>query len=82
MGEMDVDIATLVKLKRFIEEQCNVGLWSIERVGALTHKHFQMVVKGDLASLLVLNKITKVCLGWDGMRVRQWVILPHTRIEG
>ena len=35
------------------------------RNGALTHKHFQMAVKGNFANLVVLNKKIKVCLGWD-----------------
>ena len=37
----------------------------MERGEALTHKHFQMVVKRDFSSLPVLNKKIKVCLGWD-----------------
>lgn len=65
LGGMDVDIALLVKLKRFIKEQCIIGLCFVERVGVLTHKHFRMMVKGNFASLLVLNKIIIVCLGWD-----------------
>ena len=36
----------------------------MERGGALIHKHFQMVVKGNFTSLPVLNKKIKVCLGW------------------
>ena len=30
----------------------------------MTHKHFQMRVKGILTNELVLNKKLKVCLGW------------------
>ena len=37
-------------------------LCSMEHGGALTHKHFQMVMKGNPP---VLNKKIKVCLGWD-----------------
>ena len=65
VGGLDVDIAVLVKMKRFIEEQCIVGLRSMERGGVLTHKHLQMMVKDNFVSLLVLNKKIKVCLGWD-----------------
>jgi len=43
VGEMDIDVTFLVKLRKFIEE-CMVGLCSVEHNGALTHKHFQMVV--------------------------------------
>ena len=65
MGGVDVDVGLLVNLRRFIEDHCFAGLCSVERGGALTHKHFQMMVKGNFTSLLVLNKKTKVCLGWD-----------------
>ena len=41
------------------------SLYSIEHNNALTHKHFQMTVKGNFSSLLVLNKKIKVCLSWD-----------------
>lgn len=44
VGGVDIDIM-LVNLRRFIEEHCIVRLCSIEREGALTHKHFQMVLK-------------------------------------
>jgi hypothetical protein len=37
----------------------------VERGGALTHKHFQMVMKGNFSSLLMLNKNIKVYLDWD-----------------
>jgi hypothetical protein len=65
VGGMDVDTALLVKLKRIVEERCIARLCSEERGGALTNKHFQMMVEGNFASLLVLNKRTKVCLGWN-----------------
>ena len=29
------------------------------------HKHFQIIVKGNVGSVPVLNKKIKVCLGWD-----------------
>lgn len=43
VGGMDINIGFLVKLRKVIEEECIV-----ECGGALTHKHFQMVVKGDV----------------------------------
>ena len=45
---MDVDIKLLVSLRRFIEDHCIVGFYVVERGGALTHKHFQMAVKGNV----------------------------------
>lgn len=33
--------------------------------GVLMHKHFQMIVKGNFGSLLVLNKKFKVYLRWN-----------------
>ena len=42
-----------------------VGLCYVERGGALMHKHFQMVFKGNFSGLSVLNKKMKVCLGQD-----------------
>ena len=56
MGGLDSDIGLLVNLRRFIEEECIADLRSVERGGALTHKHFQMLVKGNFSSLPVLNK--------------------------
>ena len=41
------------------------SLCSMERGCASMHKHFQMVLKRNSSSLLVLNKKIKVCLGWD-----------------
>lgn len=70
-----------------IEEVCRgaMSYWIVFHYysgGALIHKHFQMMVKGNFASPLVLNKITNVCVGWDGLRIWQWVMLPHTRSKG
>ena len=66
VGDMGIDITLLLKLRRFIEEHCIAGLCSVKGRGvALTQKRFQMAVKVDFNSLLVLNKKIKVCLGWD-----------------
>jgi hypothetical protein len=56
VGGKDIDVSLLVNLRRFIEENCSVGLCLVERGGALTHKHFHMVVKEDFSSLLALDK--------------------------
>lgn len=64
MGSVDIDVR-LANLKKFIEENCIAGLCLVERGGALTHKHFQMVMNGNFSSLPVSNKTIKVCLGWD-----------------
>ena len=64
MDGMDIDIALLVKLRKFIEE-CMVGFYIMECSATLTHNHFQMVVKGNFSSPLVLKKKIKVGLGWD-----------------
>lgn len=37
---------------------------AVERGGALTHKHFQMVFKGKFSSFHVLNNKIKVALVW------------------
>lgn len=42
-----------------------VDLYSIEQGGALTHKHFQVMVKGNFSSFPVLSKKIELCLGWD-----------------
>jgi hypothetical protein len=55
MDGMDIDIALLVKLRKFLEE-CMVGFCSMECNGTLTHNHFQMIVKGSFSSLLVLKR--------------------------
>ena len=44
MERGDVEIRLLVKVNKFIEEQCIVGMCLIEREGALMHMHFQMIV--------------------------------------
>ena len=54
-----------MNLTNFIKEDYIAGLCSVERGGTLIHMHFQMVVKGNLKSFLVLTKKIKVCLGWD-----------------
>jgi hypothetical protein len=53
---------------RFIEEDCVAGLCSVDKGDALMHNHFQMVMKGNFSSRILLirrRKKTKVCLGWD-----------------
>lgn len=56
VGGIDIDIRCLVNLRKFIEEECMAGLCYVEQGGALTHKHFQVVVKGNFSSLSILNK--------------------------
>lgn len=41
---MDSGIALLVSLRKFLEEECRADMYSMEHSGALTHKHFQMMV--------------------------------------
>lgn len=66
VGGMDVDVGFLVNLRRFIEEECMIGMCSVERGGVLTDKHVQMmVVKGNFSSLPVLNRRIEVCLRYD-----------------
>jgi hypothetical protein len=62
---MNINIALLVKLRKYICKGMH-GRCSMERGGALTHKHFQMIANGNFTSLQALNKKIKVCLGWDG----------------
>ena len=52
-------------MRRLVEDEHINGLCFVERGGALTYKHFQMMVKGNFTSLLVLNKKIKVRLGWN-----------------
>jgi hypothetical protein len=65
VGNMDIDNIFLVKLKKFIEEECMAGLCFVEHGGAFTHKYFQRNLKGNFSSLIVLKKKIKVCLRWD-----------------
>jgi hypothetical protein len=46
IGDMDIDIGVLVKLRKFIEEESMVSLCFVDCGTALTHKYFQMVMKG------------------------------------
>lgn len=52
-----------MNLWKFIEEERIAKLCSVERARALTPKHFQMVVKGIITSLVVLNKKIKGLFG-------------------
>ena len=61
VGGMKINVGLLFKLRKYIQEECMVGLCSIEQSGALTHDHFQLLVKGKFSSLPVLNKKIKVC---------------------
>ena len=63
VGGTHVCIRLLVNLRKFIEGQCIVGFCSSERGGALMHKHFQMVMKGNFTSPPVLNNICRY--GYD-----------------
>ena len=78
MGGMDIDVGLLGNLKRFIEDECMVGLCLMEQGSALTNKHFQMVVKGNFSSLPMLN-IKKLRFVWDGMSAILQVMLCPAR---
>ena len=65
VGGMDIDIGFLMKLRKFIMDECMVGLCSMEFGGALTCKQIQMVVKDNFSSLPMWNKKIMICLGWD-----------------
>ena len=84
MGGKEVDIGLLVNLRKFIKEGCNMaGLCSLECGGAVMHKHFQMMVKGNFSILPLLNKKIKVCLGWDEKPVTCHVVCcKRLRNEG
>ena len=41
VGGMDMDIRVLIKLRKFMKEECIVVLCSMERGGTLMHKHFK-----------------------------------------
>lgn len=41
---VDIGIALLVSLRKFLEKECRVDLYSMEHGGALTRKHFQTMV--------------------------------------
>lgn len=56
VGGTDMDIRVIIKLRKFMKEECIVVLCSMERGGALTHKHFQVIVKGNGTRLPMLNK--------------------------
>lgn len=80
---VDVGIAYSVNLKHFIEEECIARLCLVENGGALTHKHFQMVVKGNFSRLPMLNKKIKMCMGWDSSTPTGHVLLcKKLRDEG
>ena len=51
VGGVDINMELLDSLRRFIEDHCIVGFCVVERGGALTHKHFQMTVKGNINKL-------------------------------
>lgn len=59
----NIDIACLVNLWKFIEEECIAKLCSVKRARALNPKHFQMVVKGNITRFVVLNKKVKGLFG-------------------
>ena len=63
VGGTDINIRLLVNLRRFIEEECISGLCSVERGGALTHKHFQMMVKKNLLVFRYRTRKSRFSLG-------------------
>lgn len=62
VGGVDIDIRLLVNMKWFIEEHCI----AVKRGGALTHKHFQMVLEGYFTYSHVMNKKIKVVVCYRG----------------
>ena len=76
-GGMDIDVSLLVKLRRFIEEECLVGLYSVELGGALTHNHFKWSRRGTLAAFRCCTRKSRFV--WVGMSLLPWVMLSHAR---
>lgn len=60
-----------------MKDPCLVGLCFVKRGGALTHKHFKMVVKGNFNSLPMLNKKSRLL--WGGMQIHAWGTLKFIR---
>ena len=56
MGGTEVDFRVIIKSRKFLKEKCIVGLCSLEKGGATSHKHFRMVAKGTCTRLPVLKK--------------------------
>lgn len=66
VGGLGIDTKLFVLMRRFREEQYFVGACSIERVSVLTHKHFKMILKGNLSTLHVLKQRSNEDCSWMG----------------
>ena len=71
---VDIDIS-FMRMRKFIEKDCIVGLCLVGRGDALTHSTFSIGHEGELSCLLVLNKKFKVCLEWDVSPPARHVVL-------
>ncbi len=67
VGNSDIPLEYLKKMEEFLETECISGLYSIERGGALSRLHLQMVCHIMVASTVVVSKRIKTYLGWDNV---------------
>jgi len=65
VGSSDIPLEYLKKIEEFIEKECISDLCSIERGGAFSRLHLQMVCPIMASSTAVVSKIMKTYLQWD-----------------
>ncbi|MCO5608062.1 hypothetical protein L7F22_062267 [Adiantum nelumboides] len=64
VGGGNIDVALLACIQKFLENETLAGIFSVERGGTLLHLHLQMVVRMWSTSLVGINKMVKIYLGW------------------
>ena len=65
----DIEVQLLQKAEEFINKECIFGLCSIERGGAMSRLHLQMVCRLVTSSAAMVSKLIKLTL--DGMMSRK-----------
>ena len=68
VGSDDIEVHLLQKVEEFINKECISGLCSIERGGALSRLHLQMVCRLVTSSTAMVSKLIKTYLGWNDVK--------------
>ena len=68
VGSDDIEVHLLQKVEEFINKECISGLCSIERGGALSRLHLQMVCRLVTSCAAMVSKLIKTYLGWNDVK--------------
>ena len=64
-GAVDIDKKILSKLEGFMKEECEAGIFALERGGTCAHLHVQGLIRAAAKNACSMNARLNKLLGWD-----------------